>query len=110
MSKLVENGQVQEMSVSKNTNVHNLAISISKVIQEGRKARLIAVGANAVNQMVKAGAKSRGFLAPLGKDIVWKVFFTDRPLTLEERNEAEARGYGDRKETLSALVMESLML
>jgi stage V sporulation protein SpoVS len=86
----------KELTVSKITNVHDLAVSISKNIQEGTPVRVIGMGANAVNQMAKGSAKARGFLAPVGIDLSWKIYFTDRHV-----------GVGDEAEKVSAIVFES---
>lgn len=108
MSKIVEN-DVVEMLVGRTTNVHNLAVAIQRVVKDdGHMVRLVGIGANAVNQMGKGAAKSRSFLAAVGKDILWKIYFTDRTLTEEEMAEMLERT-GETKEKISALVFESAL-
>ncbi len=102
----VVTGKAVEMTVGGRTSVHNLAVSISKTVQEGYSVRLVCIGANAVNQAAKAAAKSSSFLAPVGKYVTWKVYFTDRQLSLEDLEEARKRGE-EKPEKLSALVFET---
>lgn len=112
MSKNLDENTV-EMTVGRATSVGNLAYSISKTIQEGKKVRLVGIGANAVNQMVKGVAKSATFLAPVGKYVNWRVYFMDRKVdderpAVDEGQMAVAPGVW--KETLSAIVLESHLI
>lgn len=55
----------------------SVAGALAETIKEEGFAELQAVGAGAVNQAVKAVAIARGFLAPLGYDLVCIPAFTD---------------------------------
>lgn len=55
----------------------SIAGALAGMIKEEGFAELQAVGAGAVNQAVKAVAIARGFLAPLGYDLVCIPAFTD---------------------------------
>ena len=90
--------RLRVLTVAGSTSVHDLAVSISKNIEEGSKIQIIGIGANAVNQMAKGAAKARSFLAPIGIDVAWRVYFTDREI-----------GDGEKKEKVSALVFESML-
>ncbi len=63
------------MRVAAKSNVKNLATSIAKNIQEGKRVELDAIGAGAVNQAAKACAVAAGQLAPLGYDVLVKPAF-----------------------------------
>lgn len=56
--------------VASKTDVGKLAGAITEVTRQGDDIAISAVGAGAVNQVVKAVAKARGYLAPTGIDIV----------------------------------------
>ena len=72
-----------ELTVSATTNVHQLAVRITNEIESGKRIRMVAIGANALNQTVKAGIKSAGFLAPRGRSLLWHIFFTDRDVPVD---------------------------
>jgi len=57
--------------VAKSTNMFKLADSISKSVENGRQLEIISMGEYAVNQMVKALARSRSYLRHKGINIVW---------------------------------------
>ncbi len=99
----VEQGNIAQMQISRTTNVKNLAASIAKHIQRGKTVRMVAIGAGAINQMVKASACSLQYLAPVGVEIRWKIFFTDRPVPEDVKREES----DERRDTWSAIVMES---
>lgn len=64
------------LRVAADSNPSSVAGSIAKNFQEGKRVELDAVGAGAINQMVKACAIARRFLAPLGRDIAIIPAFT----------------------------------
>jgi stage V sporulation protein S len=51
----------------------------------GRLDALLAIGAGAINQAVKAIAIARGFVAPSGMDLICIPAFTDIMIDGEER-------------------------
>ena len=70
------------LRVSTGSNPQSLASAIAHAIYDNRTVKLRAVGAGAVNQAVKALAISRGYVAPRGMDLTFKVGFT----TIESRD------------------------
>lgn len=63
----------------------SVAGALAETIKEEGFAELQAVGAGAVNQAVKAVAIARGFLAPLGYDLVCIPAFTDIMLDNQQK-------------------------
>ena len=81
-------GQVREtatLKVSAKSNPSSVAGSIAKNLQEGKNVEMSAVGAGAVNQMVKAYAIARGFVAPTGKDLILRGGFADIEIDGEKK-------------------------
>jgi stage V sporulation protein S len=72
-----------DLKVSAKSNPVKVAGSIVKNIAEGKKVAIVAVGAGAVNQAVKAIAIARGYSSPLGNDLVVIPAFMD--LEIEKR-------------------------
>jgi len=70
MSKIV-------LKVASSSNPSSVAGALVKNMQEGKEVELLAVGAGAVNQAVKAVAISRGYISPQGVDITIKPGFED---------------------------------
>jgi stage V sporulation protein S len=58
------------LRVSASSPVQSLASAIAHAVRENNSVKLRAVGGGAVNQAVKAIAISRGYVAPLGLDLV----------------------------------------
>lgn len=71
--------------VSAKSNPGSVAGSIAKNLDEGMKVHLSAVGAGAVNQMIKAYGIARGYVAPSGKDLLLKGGFEDLIIDGEKR-------------------------
>lgn len=61
---------MEPLRVSTKSQPKSVAGAIAAMINEHQKAEVLAVGAGAVNQAIKAIAITRGFLAPRGIDIV----------------------------------------
>jgi stage V sporulation protein SpoVS len=98
------------MSISRTTNVKNLGATIAKNIQRGKIVRMTAIGAGAVNQMVKASACSLQYLAPVGIELHWKVHFSDRPVPDDIKQaqvDSVSLDHDTSQDTWSAIVMES---
>lgn len=70
MSKMV-------LKVASSSNPSSVAGAIVKNMQEGKDVELLAVGAGALNQAVKAVAIARGYVSPQGVDITIKPGFED---------------------------------
>lgn len=58
------------LKVKSDSDTNKLAGAITACTREGKIVELHAIGAGAVNQAVKAIATARGFIAPLGIDLV----------------------------------------
>ena len=61
---------MEPLRVSNKSQPKSVAGAIAAMINEHQRAEVLAVGAGAVNQAIKAIAITRGFLAPRGIDIV----------------------------------------
>ncbi len=70
MSKIV-------LKVASSSNPSSVAGALVKNMQEGKEVELLAVGAGAINQAVKAVAIARGYISPQGVDITIKPGFED---------------------------------
>ena len=73
------------LKVSSNSNPNSVAEALAGVIREHGRAEIQAIGAAAVNQSIKAIAIARGFVSPLGIDLVCIPAFTDIEIDGEER-------------------------
>lgn len=65
------------LKVSSKSSPASVAGAIAGMIKDGSLVELQAVGAGAVNQAVKAIAISRGFLSPIGIEIICIPAFAD---------------------------------
>lgn len=61
---------MEPLRVSTKSQPKAVAGAIAAMVNDNNKAEIIAVGAGAVNQAVKAIAITRGFMAPRGIDLV----------------------------------------
>ncbi len=61
---------MEPLRVSTKSQPKSVAGAVAAMINEHQRAEILAVGAGAVNQAIKAIAITRGFLAPRGIDIV----------------------------------------
>ncbi len=73
------------LKVSSRSAANSVAGAITSVIREKNEVEVQAVGAGALNQAVKAIAISRGYLAPLGIDIVCVPAFANVLIDGEEK-------------------------
>ncbi len=73
------------LKVSSNSNPNAVAGAIASLLKEQDKVELQAIGAGAVNQAVKAVAIARGFVAPLGFNLVCIPAFTEVNVEDEDR-------------------------
>ena len=65
------------LKVSSKSSPASVAGAIAGMIKDGLSVDIQAVGAGAVNQAVKAIAISRGFLSPVGIEVVCAPSFAD---------------------------------
>jgi stage V sporulation protein S len=70
------------LRVGAGSNPQSVASAIAHAIYDNRVVKLRAVGAGAVNQSCKAMAIARGYVAPRGLDLTFKIGFT----TIESRD------------------------
>ena len=76
---------MESLKVSSNSNPNAVAGAIASLLKEQDKVELQAIGAGAVNQAVKAVAIARGFVAPLGFNLVCIPAFTEVNVEDEDR-------------------------
>ena len=76
---------MEVLKVSTKSNPNSVAGALAAIIKEKNIVEIQAVGAGAINQVVKAIAIARGFVAPSGRDIVCVPAFTDIEIDGEER-------------------------
>lgn len=72
--------------VSSKSSSSKVAGAIASQIKKCGKAEVHAIGAGAVNQAVKAIAIARGYVAPMGKDLVCVPTFKVTTIDGEERS------------------------
>ncbi len=73
------------LKVSSKSNPNSVAGAIAGVIRDKGIAEVQSVGAGALNQAVKAVAIARGFLAPLGIELVCIPAFSEIEIDGEVR-------------------------
>ncbi len=83
--KRKEQQEPEFLKVAANSDAAAVAGALAHVVRLDGFAELQAIGAGAVNQAVKAIAIARGFLAPIGYDMVCVPAFADVMIKQEER-------------------------
>ncbi len=73
------------LKVSSHSTPNSVAGAIAGVIREKEAVEVQAVGAGAANQAVKAIAIARGYLAPIGVNLICIPAFTNITIDGEER-------------------------
>jgi stage V sporulation protein S len=63
------------LRVASSSNPKSVAGAIAAVLEHDNRVELLAVGAGAVNQTVKAIAVTRGYVAPKGIELVTIIAF-----------------------------------
>lgn len=76
---------MEVLKVSSHSTPNSVAGAIAGVIREQRAVEVQAVGAGAVNQAVKSIVIARGYLAPVGIDVVCVPSFANIEIGGEER-------------------------
>lgn len=76
---------MEVLKVSTKSNPNSVAGALVGVLREHGAAEIQTVGAGALNQAVKAIAIARGFVAPIGIDLVCIPSFADIDINGEER-------------------------
>ena len=73
------------VKVSSKSNPNSVAGMIASLIREEDKVEVVCIGAGALNQAIKAVAVARGFVAPIGKDLICIPAFTEIDLDGDNR-------------------------
>ncbi len=73
------------LKVSSKSNPNSVAGAIANVFREKGCVEIQSVGAGALNQAIKAIAIARGFIAPMGVNLVCIPAFQDIVIGNEER-------------------------
>lgn len=73
------------LKVSSKSNPNSVAGAIANVFREKGSVEIQSVGAGALNQSIKAIAIARGFIAPMGVNLVCIPAFQDIVIGNEER-------------------------
>ena len=73
------------VKVSSKSNPNSVAGMIASLIREEDKVEVTCIGAGALNQAIKAVAIARGFVAPIGKDLICIPAFTEIDLDGDSR-------------------------
>ncbi len=76
------------LKIKSNSNVNSIAGAIASILVDKNKTKdveLHCIGAGAVNQAVKSIAIARGFVAPMGINLVCIPAFTEVNIENEER-------------------------
>ena len=61
---------MDKLRISSKSNPNSVAGAIVIALQDYEKIELQTIGAGALNQAIKAIAIARGFVAPMGKDLI----------------------------------------
>lgn len=73
------------LKVSSKSEPSKVAGAIAELLKENSKVEMQAIGAGAINQTVKAIAVARGYVAPLGINLICIPAFTDVKVEDEDR-------------------------
>ncbi|MCM1529081.1 MAG: stage V sporulation protein S [Alistipes sp.] len=73
------------LKVSSHSTPSSVAGAIAGVIRENNAVEVQAVGAGAANQAIKAVAIARGYLAPIGIDLICIPAFANVQIDGEDR-------------------------
>ena len=65
------------LKISAKSNPNSVAGAITELVKENTKVEIQAIGAGAINQAVKSIAVARGYLAPIGIDLVCVPAFVE---------------------------------
>lgn len=76
---------MENLKISSKSSPNSIAGAIAGVVKEQKRVELKAIGAGALNQAIKGIAIARGFVAPLGIDLICIPAFDDVILDGEEK-------------------------
>lgn len=77
--------RVEKLRVSSKSNPTAVAGALAGVVREKGSAEIQVIGAGALNQAIKAIAIARGYVAPVGYDLVCVPAFKDVDINGEHR-------------------------
>jgi stage V sporulation protein S len=69
--------ETEILKVSKGSDPSKVAGAIAGIMSKNTKVEIEAIGAASVNQAVKSIAVARGYLAPIGVELVCKPAFSN---------------------------------
>lgn len=84
-SNVLGGSRMEVLKVSSRSVPNSVAGAIAGVIRENKNVEIQAVGAGAANQAVKSIAVARGYLAPIGIDLICIPAFTSIQIDGEDR-------------------------
>lgn len=73
------------LKISAKSNPNSIAGALAGIIKDTKKAEMQAIGAGALNQAIKGIAIARGFLAPLGIELICIPAFASVQVEGEEK-------------------------
>ncbi|MCM1131824.1 MAG: stage V sporulation protein S [Roseburia sp.] len=73
------------LKVSTKSKPSSVAGALANVFKGKNQVQLQAIGAGAINQAIKAIAIARGYVAPIGKDLIVVPAFSDILIDGEEK-------------------------
>lgn len=76
---------MEVLKVSSRSVPNSVAGAVAGVIRENKTVEIQAVGAGAANQAIKSVAIARGYLAPIGIDLICIPAFTSIQIDGEDR-------------------------
>ncbi len=76
---------MEKLRVSSKSNPTAVAGALAGVVREKGSAEIQVIGAGALNQAIKAIAIARGYVAPVGYDLVCVPAFKDVDINGEHR-------------------------
>lgn len=76
---------MENLKISSKSSPNAIAGAIAGTIKEQKRAELKAIGAGALNQAIKGIAIARGFVAPLGIDLICIPAFDEVIIDGEEK-------------------------
>lgn len=74
-----------DLKVSSKSDPNKVAGAIVALIKENEKVEIQIIGAGALNQAMKAIVVARGYIAPMGVDLICKPAFTTVEVEGENR-------------------------
>lgn len=81
----MEGVTVEVLKVSAKSSPNSVAGALTGVIRENGSVEIQVIGAGALNQAIKAIAIARGFVAPIGLDLVCIPAFAEINIDGQER-------------------------